>query len=221
MLKYDKTDTVDDVVEKDMIPLRASLSKCSQFADQKLKTQKTKNLPWQDFVQSEFSSDGPRKYFRQCMISGRCALFIYTFELNAYIPLSCSLFPKSILEHPLYISKPIQSIKIGTFMNKNIPKRKLDRLNHYLYRYYEMGVIKARGPYSMDNTIRTTPNPPDRYCMEKKIEPRISSPGPLGIEFYGQILILYLLIAMIAIAFRALQCFTFISDPLCDHNGNH
>lgn len=217
MISYDKIETIDALVEKGIIPLRTTLTECPQFVGRKLVTKKFRKVTPDDIINrspssTPHSTQHDNDNIHLCMVSERCAIFFSSYEFNLGLPIVCSIHPELVLDHPYHVSGPIESVLLGLLINKNLSRRKLERLNHYVYRTYEMGLLQVRTIFSTDTGVKLAPNPPNRECMEKKIESHVSAPEPLGTEFYGRVLIVYLVLTMIAIIIRIFQCMLSIID---------
>lgn len=202
MTSFDRIETTRDIIEKNMIPLRSPTSAgCFGVRDENF-FQNSKQVP---LSMAQLSSKR-YKGTRECINPGKCALVLNSLEYNFFISFLCSLTSSLVLQHPIRISKPFDYEIIGVVMNKYVSKRKRDRLYHYASRSYEMGLFQVKAIGSMDTAIKLAPQPPSRECLDNKIKSRTSVPAALSIQFFGQVLVLYLVASMIAIILRIFKC---------------
>lgn len=150
-----------------------------------------------------------------CVASGKCAMVLNDLDRNLLQSFACSLNPEGFVDNPPYLSSSLSSALSGYVFNKRIPKKQLDRINGYIQTSFEMGLVKNKGFFSRDFSVKTaralTQLNADEECLSKKIQNSLSTPVPLSNEFFKNCFLLYLVIILMAmiihlISLQSMEC---------------
>lgn len=144
--------------------------------------------------------------FSWCIASGKCALVLNDLDQNLLLSFGCSLDHDKVIRNPPYFSSPLKRGLSGYAFNKKFPKKQLDRIDGYIQRSFEMGLVKKNGFFSKDFSAKTartlTQSNANEECLSKRIQNSISTPAPLSNQFFKNCYLLYCHIALAAITIR-------------------
>lgn len=123
-------DTIEDTYKYDAERLALDISDCpSIFKD------------FKDYTVIEVAKNfnglqNHSRYFN----SGKCALFVSTFEFSVLMTGSCSVWKKFHYRHKPYLGPALGYTPIGFFINKKFGKDIRDHIDSWTYQSFEMGL---------------------------------------------------------------------------------